>query len=100
MGWEFCPEVRPPKDFAAGSPFCARDPAWPDLWDLALIERAEDWLRPLLTGVRRLADLKAVALDGAVRTLLPWDLQRSLEGEAPARWTPAPTGKFRGRLHR
>ena len=30
-------------------------------------------------------------LDGALRTLIPWDLQRRLEAEAPARWT-APTG--------
>ena len=30
-------------------------------------------------------------LDGALRTLIPWDLQRRLDAEAPARWT-APTG--------
>ena len=30
-------------------------------------------------------------LDGALRTLVPWDLQRRLEAEAPPRWT-APTG--------
>jgi ATP-dependent helicase HrpB len=30
-------------------------------------------------------------LDGALRTLVAWDLQRRLDAEAPARWT-APTG--------
>jgi len=35
--------------------------------------------------------LRPDALDGALRTLIPWDLQRRLEAEAPARWT-APTG--------
>jgi ATP-dependent helicase HrpB len=69
----------------------ARDPAWPDLSDAALAARLDDWLAPLLTGVRALAMLKPDALDGALRALIPWDLQRRLDAEAPARWT-APTG--------
>jgi ATP-dependent helicase HrpB len=67
------------------------DVAWPDLSDAALLERLDDWLTPLLTGVRSLAALRSDALDGALRTLIPWDLQRRLDAEAPARWT-APTG--------
>ncbi|HVI30806.1 ATP-dependent helicase HrpB [Phenylobacterium sp.] len=69
----------------------ARDDAWPDLSDTALAGRLDEWLTPLLTGVRRLSDLRPDVLDGALRTLVPWDLQRRLEAEAPARWT-APTG--------
>lgn len=69
----------------------ARDHAWPDLSDPALADRLDEWLTPLLTGVRRLSDLRPDVLDGALRTLVPWDLQRRLEAEAPARWT-APTG--------
>jgi len=69
----------------------ARDPAWPDLSDAALVERLDGWLTPILAGVRSLAALKPDVLDGALRTLVPWDLQRRLETEAPARWT-APTG--------
>jgi ATP-dependent helicase HrpB len=69
----------------------ARDPAWPDLSDAALAERLDDWLSPLLSGVRSLAALKADTLEGALRTLVPWDLQRRLDAAAPARWT-APTG--------
>jgi ATP-dependent helicase HrpB len=68
-----------------------RDAAWPDLSDTALLERLDDWLTPLLTGVRSLAALKSDHLDGALRTLIPWDLQRRLDTQAPARWT-APTG--------
>jgi len=68
-----------------------RDPAWPDLSDAALADRLDDWLTPILTGVRSLATLKPDVLEGALRTLIPWDLQRRLEAEAPARWT-APTG--------
>ena len=69
----------------------ASAPLWPDLSDAALIDALDDWLTPLLAGVRALAALKAEALDGAVRALIPWDLQRRLEADAPARWT-APTG--------
>jgi len=69
----------------------AADPAWPDLSDAALIERLDDWLAPILPGARSLAVLKPDVLDGALRTLIPWDLQRRLDAEAPARWT-APTG--------
>ena len=69
----------------------ASDPVWPDLSDAALINALDDWLGPLLTGVRALTALKPDALDGAVRTLIPWDLQGRLDAEAPARWT-APTG--------
>ena len=67
------------------------DPAWPDLSDTALIDALDDWLTPLLSGVRSLAALKPDILDGALRALIPWDLQRRLDAEAPARWT-APTG--------
>jgi ATP-dependent helicase HrpB len=67
------------------------DPAWPDLCDAALVARLDDWLAPLLAGVRSLAALKPDALDAALRGLIPWDLQRRLEAQAPARWT-APTG--------
>jgi ATP-dependent helicase HrpB len=64
---------------------------WPDLSDPALLARLDEWLAPVLAGVRSLAALKPDVLDGALRTLIPWDLQRRLDTEAPARWT-APTG--------
>jgi ATP-dependent helicase HrpB len=69
----------------------ARDPAWPDLSDAALVARLDEWLTPVLSGLRGLAALTPDALDGALRTLVPWDVQRRLDQAAPARWT-APTG--------
>ncbi|MFL5297525.1 MAG: ATP-dependent helicase HrpB [Phenylobacterium sp.] len=68
-----------------------RDSAWPDISDQALAERLDEWLTPILPGVRSLSALKPDALDAALRALIPWDLQRRLEAEAPSRWT-APTG--------
>jgi ATP-dependent helicase HrpB len=68
-----------------------RDPAWPDLSDPALAGRLDDWLTPILPGVRSLAALRPDVLEGALRALVPWELQRRLDTDAPARWT-APTG--------
>ncbi|MBP7815065.1 MAG: ATP-dependent helicase HrpB [Phenylobacterium sp.] len=64
---------------------------WPDLSDAALLDRLDDWLVPLLPGLRSLAALKPDALDGALRSLIAWDQQRRLDAAAPLRWT-APTG--------
>lgn len=74
-----------------GSFLRAQGADWPDLSDEALIETLDDWLTPLLSGVRSLAAVKPDALDGAVRALVPWEQQWRLESAAPARWT-APTG--------
>jgi ATP-dependent helicase HrpB len=65
--------------------------AWPDLSDAALLTRLQDWLVPLLRGVRSLAAIRPDVLDGALRSLVEWDVQRRLDAAAPARWT-APTG--------
>ncbi|WP_304179926.1 ATP-dependent helicase HrpB [Phenylobacterium aquaticum] len=64
---------------------------WPDLSDAALVARLDEWLTPLLPGLRSLSGLKPDALDGALRSLIPWDKQRALEAAFPLRWT-APTG--------
>ena len=69
----------------------AKDSTWPDLSDSALVDRLDDWLAPLLSAVRALAGLKPDVLEAALRALIPWDLQRRLDAEAPLRWT-APTG--------
>ena len=63
----------------------------PDISDFGLLQRLDDWLAPLLVGLRSLAALKPDALDGVVRSLVPWDQQRQVDSLAPARWT-APTG--------
>ncbi|MDO9245367.1 MAG: ATP-dependent helicase C-terminal domain-containing protein, partial [Phenylobacterium sp.] len=64
---------------------------WPDLSDASLLDRLDDWLTPLLPGLRSLAALKPDALDGALRSIIAWDQQRRLDAAAPLRWT-APTG--------
>jgi len=69
-----------------------RDPeAWPDLSGAALLARRAEWLEPLLAGRSALSQLSDAALADAIRTLVPWDLHRRLDAEAPARFT-APTG--------
>ena len=67
------------------------DPAWPDLSDEALMERAGEWLAPLMAGKTSLKAIGGGALEAALSALIPWDLQRRLSAEAPARWA-APTG--------
>jgi ATP-dependent helicase HrpB len=67
------------------------DPEWPDLSDTALLERLDDWLTPLLIGVRSLSAVKPDALEGVLRALIPWERQRRLDQAAPTHWT-APTG--------
>jgi ATP-dependent helicase HrpB len=65
---------------------------WPDLSDTGLTARIGEWLEPLLTGVRGLGDVSASDLDGALRSLVPWEAQRRLDTAAPTHWT-APTGQ-------
>jgi ATP-dependent helicase HrpB len=69
---------------AAGEP-------WPDLGDEALAASVRDWLAPFLTGKSRLADITADDLAAALDTLLPWELRRRLDAEAPTHFE-APTG--------
>jgi ATP-dependent helicase HrpB len=71
------------------------DESWPDLGEAALLERRAEWLAPLLSGRASLKSLSDGELEAALKTLIPWDLQRRLESDAPERFE-APTGsKFR-----
>jgi ATP-dependent helicase HrpB len=64
---------------------------WPDLADAALAANAVEWLAPALAGKTALAQLGADALTEAVQGLLPWNLRRRLEAEAPTHFS-APSG--------
>ena len=64
---------------------------WPDLSDARLRRTIEDWLAPYLLGKTSRADLSADDLEEALRALLPYDLSRRLDVEAPTHWE-APTG--------
>lgn len=67
------------------------DTSWPDFSDDALMHTLDDWLTPLLVGRRSLSAVGDQALAGALRDLVPWELQRRLDVAAPEHWT-APTG--------
>ena len=69
----------------------AEGEGWPDLSDAALAATAVGWLAPYLLGKSALADIGADTLDAALRALVPWDMARRLDAEAPTHFT-APTG--------
>ncbi|HTV32136.1 MAG TPA: ATP-dependent helicase HrpB [Methylocella sp.] len=64
---------------------------WPDLTDAALAKTATQWLAPFLAGKTKLSEIGADDLAAALDALLPWDLKRRLEEEAPTHFE-APTG--------
>lgn len=63
---------------------------WHDLSDAALAASAEAWLAPFIEGRTSLADIAADDLEAALAQLLPYELSRRLEAEAPSHFeTPA-----------
>ncbi len=66
---------------------------WPDLTDEGLAKTAAEWLAPYLTVKIKLPEIGADDLGSALDALLPWNLKRRLEEEAPAHFT-APTGNW------
>jgi len=64
---------------------------WPDLSDAALAVTAAGWLAPALADKTSLSAFGADDLTQAVHALLPWNLARRLEAEAPTHFT-APSG--------
>ncbi len=70
----------------------ARDKDWPEVSDQALLATAEDWLLPLLAKARTEADLRALDLTPALKSLLSWDQQAELDRLAPAQFT-TPLGR-------
>lgn len=64
---------------------------WPDLSNETLTSSVQDWLAPLFADKTALKDLGADELSNAVMELLPWNMRRRLEAEAPTHFE-APTG--------
>ena len=63
---------------------------WPDLTEAGLRQAPDEWLAPFILGCVRLDDIGAEQFDAALSALLPWDLQRKLDEEAPTHFvTPA-----------
>lgn len=70
----------------------ATDPgAWPDLSDAALAQTTGTWLAPFLSGRTRLSEITAADLGNALDAVLPYDLKRRLDADAPTHFE-APTG--------
>lgn len=63
----------------------ALDTAWPDVSDSGLLAARETWFWPMLEEVQSLDQISDAALEGGLRTLIPWDLTRRLDDLAPAR---------------
>ena len=64
---------------------------WPDLSNDALTASVQEWLAPLFTDKIGLKELGADELSNAVMELLPWNMRRRLDAEAPTHFE-APTG--------
>ncbi len=63
---------------------------WPDLSDAALATTTEEWLAPWIVGRASLAEITADDLGSALSGLVPYDLVRRIEVEAPSHFeTPA-----------
>ncbi|HYC16645.1 MAG TPA: ATP-dependent helicase HrpB [Pseudolabrys sp.] len=64
---------------------------WPDLTDSALARTSDEWLAPFLSGKTALSQIGADDLTAALETLLPWNLRKRLDIEAPTHFN-APSG--------
>jgi ATP-dependent helicase HrpB len=64
---------------------------WPDLSDAGLAARIDDWLTPALAGKTALAQFGTDELGDALFALLPYNLRRRLDAEAPTHFE-APSG--------
>jgi len=65
--------------------------AWPDLSNDGLARTAADWLEPLLAEKTARSEISADQLSDAITALVPWNLRRRLDAEAPTHFT-APSG--------
>jgi ATP-dependent helicase HrpB len=62
------------------------DPSIPPLHDETLLDRADEWLAPLLTGKRRLGDIAPGALASSLEGLLGYEAVRQLNRLAPTQF--------------
>ena len=71
----------------------AESDEWPDLSDGALAPATAEWLAPFLIGKTAVSQIGADDLVGALDALLPWNLRKRLDGEAPTHFS-APSGSY------
>jgi ATP-dependent helicase HrpB len=56
---------------------------WPDLSDAALAANAAEWIGPFIVGRTSLSSITSEDLDAVLASLLPYELSRRLDVEAP-----------------
>ncbi|WP_119035478.1 ATP-dependent helicase HrpB [Hephaestia caeni] len=61
--------------------------------DASLLDRADQWLGPLLTGKRRLDQIEPGALTDALRGIIGWEAMQAIDRLAPVRFD-APAGSI------
>ena len=59
---------------------------WPDAQDDALMARLDQWLRPYVGGLTRLADLGRLDLAGLLKAEMTWPQRQRLDELAPERY--------------
>jgi ATP-dependent helicase HrpB len=64
---------------------------WPDLSDEGLTRSAAEWLEPMLADKTALSDISADGLGHTLNQLVPWNMRKRLEEEAPTHFA-APSG--------
>ncbi len=64
---------------------CQPEIGWPDLSHAALMDSLEDWLAPFLKGVTTRSALERFNPLEALKTLVPWELQRKMDQWVPER---------------
>ncbi len=57
---------------------------WPDLSDQGLLDSAEDWLVPFLSGVNNQRQWQQLPVGDMLKSLLSWPQQQALDSLAPA----------------
>lgn len=72
---------------------------WPDVSEEHLLNTAEDWLTPYLSGLSRLSELKKLDKSGMLMGLIPWELQSRLDQLAPSRLEVPSGSQIKVRYH-
>ncbi|GAB5388311.1 MAG: ATP-dependent helicase HrpB [Alphaproteobacteria bacterium] len=65
---------------------------WPDFSDQALQDSTDDWLKPYLTGLTTLDDLKSVKMADLLLSRLDWPQRQALDTLTPPRIELTPGG--------
>ena len=91
-GLDLLPWEERARQLRARAEFAHRaDESIPAFDDGSLIDRLDEWLAALVAGKRRLGDIPAAALTGALEALLGYEAMRRLDRVAPAEFV-SPAG--------